>query len=128
MVPAESGWWSDRVSDHFDPDNDPSALLDAIGLPDALGWDVYRLSSGERHRLAIVRALSSRPSVLLLDEPTATLDSAATRLVEAVLTEECARGVAMIVVTHDETQPERLLARRFAMERGRLEPWQEAVA
>ena len=44
------------------------------------------------------------------------------RLVEAVLKEECARGVAMIVVTHDQAQPERLSARRFAMERGKLEP------
>jgi ABC-type iron transport system FetAB ATPase subunit len=128
LVPAESGWWSDRVGDHFDPEEEPRALLDAIGLPDALGWNVSRLSSGERHRLAIVRALADRPAALLLDEPTATLDAAATRLVEAVLREECARGVAMIVVTHDQAQPERLSARRFAMERGRLEPWPEAVS
>ena len=78
MVPSESGWWSDKVSDHFQPGDDPAALLAAVRLPDALGWEVSRLSSGERHRLAIVRALCGAPRALLLDEPTAALDQAAT--------------------------------------------------
>ncbi len=127
MVPAESGWWSDRVSDHFGLSEYTDELLEAIGLPDALNWEVNRLSSRERHRLAIARALSGRPSALLLDEPTATLDPAATKLVEALLTRECARGVAMIVVTHDVEQAKRLSARRFVMERGKLAPFREGA-
>ena len=128
MVPAESGWWSDLVGDHFEPDNDPVALLDAIGLPDALAWKVDRLSSGERHRLAIARAIANRPAAILLDEPTATLDSAATQLVEAVLMQECERGVAMIVVTHDPAQAERLSERHYMMAQGRLTPDQEILS
>lgn len=74
LVPAESGWWSERVADHFTPSNDLTAMLTSIGLPDALDWQVSRLSSGERHRLAIVHALCLSPKALLLDEPTAALD------------------------------------------------------
>jgi ABC-type iron transport system FetAB ATPase subunit len=120
LVPAESGWWTDRVGDHFNTRDDPGALLAAVGLADALDWRVSRLSSGERHRLAIVRALAGQPSVLLLDEPTATLDAAATAQVEAVLMQALAQGIMMIVVTHDAAQPARLSADRYRMAEGRL--------
>jgi len=127
MVPAESGWWTDRVADHFDPGHDIGPMLAAIELPDALGWQVSRLSSGERHRLAIVRALSPRPRAILLDEPTAMLDETATARVEELIGEARERGAAVIVVTHDRIQAKRLAARRFRMERGRLVPETEAA-
>lgn len=124
MVPAESGWWSDRVRDHFEPEGPQPALLEAVGLPEALSWKVSRLSTGERHRLAIIRALALEPEAILLDEPTATLDDAATRHVEALLRQQCARGAALLVVTHEAAQPGRLAARRLRMEAGRLSPLQ----
>ena len=127
LVPAESGWWSDQVADHFEPGAETDALLRAVGLPDALGWTVARLSSGERHRLAIVRALIASPDAILLDEPTASLDEAATTLVEDLVKKKCQRGAAVIVVTHDRAQPERLSARRFLMEDGHLSPSAEDV-
>lgn len=115
LVPAESGWWADSVADHFDPKHDVSDLLTAVGLPDALDWNVSRLSSGERHRLAITRALACKPAVILLDEPTATLDGAATAQVETLIKVQCANGVAVLIVTHDSTQPGRVSARRFTL-------------
>ncbi|GMG82703.1 ATP-binding cassette domain-containing protein [Paralimibaculum aggregatum] len=120
LVPAESGWWADRVCDHFDAESELAGLLEAVELPEALDWYVARLSSGERHRLAIVRALANRPDALLLDEPTATLDEHATGLVEALIRDQCERGVAVLLVTHDEAQPARLSAGRHRVERGRL--------
>lgn len=126
MVPAESGWWSDHVADHFEPGPGLDALLGAVGLPDALGWEVSRLSTGERHRLAVVRALCARPDAILLDEPTATLDAEAAGLVEDLIRAERARGAAVVIVTHDRAQAERLSTRRFRMEAGRLAP-EEAV-
>ena len=121
LVPAESGWWSERVADHFTPSNDLTAMLASIGLPDALDWEVSRLSSGERHRLAIVRALCLSPKALLLDEPTAALDEVATEAVEALIRTQCRQGVAVILVTHDHAQAERLATSRYLMKRGALQ-------
>lgn len=119
MVPAESGWWADRVGAHFAPGGDTAAMLAAIGLPDALDWEVSRLSTGERHRLAIARALLLAPRALLLDEPTAALDRDATAGIEALI---AARGdLPLILVTHDRAQADRLAARRYVMAGGRLE-------
>jgi len=128
LVPAESGWWADRVGAHFDPGFDYSALLELVGLPGALDWDVARLSTGERHRLAMVRALGAAPKALLLDEPTAPLDEAATARIERLIRAQCERGVPVLMVTHDRAQAARLAGRTFQMERGRLSPMPEALA
>lgn len=122
LVPAESGWWADRVSDHM-PEGEARPLIEALGLPaEAAGWDVARLSSGERHRLAIVRALMGAPEYLLLDEPSAALDADATRCLEALLAERRAAGLGLVVVTHDPEQAERLGGTRRTVAAGRLDP------
>lgn len=119
-VPAESGWWTDRVGDHFDRAA-AARLLQQLGLPeDAPDWTVARLSSGERHRLSLVRALCRDPRVLLLDEPTATLDPAATALVEAEIARRLADGVSVLLVTHDPGQAARLGLPERRMVAGRL--------
>ncbi len=126
FVPAESGWWDDRVREHF-PDGGGTessriaALIEALGLdPAALDWEVRRLSTGERHRLAIARALVLDPEVWLFDEPTAALDAEAARRVEAVITQGRDRGAAILLVTHDDAQAARLADRTLTMAAGRL--------
>lgn len=121
LVPAESGWWADRVVEHFETKADLNGLLDAVGLPpDALDWDVARLSTGERHRLAIVRCLALEPDVVLLDEPTAALDGEATKWVETLLRQQLKRGTAILIVTHDPKQAQRIASRVAIMEAGKL--------
>lgn len=120
FVPAESGWWADRVGDHFPPDDKVVRLLAEVGLPDALDWDVSRLSTGERHRLAIARALCGEPQVLLLDEPTAALDEDATAKIEKLIRSRCDNGAAALLVTHDRRQAGRLASRSLTMSGGRF--------
>lgn len=66
------------------------------------------LSGGEQQRLAIARALSLKPELLLLDEPTASLDPASTLAVETLINAAHAEGVAILLVTHDAGQARRL--------------------
>lgn len=108
-VPAESGWWADDVGAHF-PDRDAAAgMLERLGMPrDCFAWPVARLSTGERQRLALVRALILSPRAMLLDEPTSGLDPETTTSVEMLLCEVLANGAAMIVVSHDRDQALRL--------------------
>ena len=82
-VPAAAGWWAETVAEHF---GDLASLTDdlvALGLPPECGaWPVARLSSGERQRLSLLRAVALHSPVLLLDEPTANLDADTSLAVE----------------------------------------------
>lgn len=123
-VPAESGWWTDDVADHFAPEHrsDARVLAERFGLATALlEAKVARLSTGERQRLALVRALVRAAPVLLLDEPTAALDQASIGKVEALLAERLQAGLTLIMVTHDPAQARRLGQRRLRMSAGQLE-------
>ena len=120
-VPAESGWWDDRVGAHFPAGGGNGELIEALGLdPAALGWEVRRLSTGERHRLAIARALVREPEVWLFDEPTAALDAEAAGLVAAVISRGRERGAAILLVTQDGAQAARLADRTLTMADGCL--------
>lgn len=121
LVPAQSGWWAPRVGEHFAPAPDPRPLLASLGLPEALAWQVDRISTGEKQRLALARALQGAPKVLLLDEPTSGLDAQATITVESLIRNTAAKGVAVLIVTHDPAQAARLADRRFVIRAGRLE-------
>jgi ABC-type iron transport system FetAB ATPase subunit len=120
-VATESGWWSKVVGDHFPDPSAATPFLNDMALPpDALTWSVDRLSTGERQRLALLRALVLASPVLLLDEPTSALDREATLKVEALLLRQLTTGTAILLVSHDSHQAERLSARRLAIENGRL--------
>jgi len=120
-VPAEPGWWADRVGDHFDDFSKIVPWATRLGLAEtAAEWPVSRASTGEKARLALLRALAIKPLVLLLDEPTAALDPQSTLAVETLLAEQLADGMAMIWVTHNESQARRVSKRWLRMEAGML--------
>ncbi|MFA7441408.1 MAG: ABC transporter ATP-binding protein [Sphingomonadaceae bacterium] len=120
-VPAESGWWDERVDAHFPDGTDFTTLLPSVGIaPEAAGWPVDRLSTGERQRLALLRALRPANRVLLLDEPTSGLDPASVQMAEEVLRQQLDRGVAILMVTHDPQQAARMASRHFELRDGML--------
>ena len=122
-VAPDSGWWCERVGEHFAPDVDLGHLLPAVGIAaDAALWPVARLSTGERQRIALLRALQPRNRVLLLDEPTSGLDPESIAKVEALLRQRLANGTAILMVTHDPQQARRMASRRFELRDGQLEP------
>jgi ABC-type iron transport system FetAB ATPase subunit len=123
-VSAESGWWADRVIEHFDVNrrSEVAALAARLGLrPDLLDAPVAQLSTGEKQRLSLVRALLPSPPVLLLDEPTGPLDEESVAKVEALLQERKATGTSILLVTHDPNQAERLGDQRYRMVAGHLQ-------
>ncbi len=119
-LPAHGQWWFDRVGEHFaDPDTvDVGALALAADIMD---WDMARCSTGERQRLAILRLLANRPRVLLLDEPTASLDRDNTRRVEALIADyRAAEGAPVVWVSHDREQAKRIADQILVLEHGKL--------
>ena len=121
LLPPESSWWLPLVRDHF-YDGVP-VPLEHIGLSESiLDQPVARLSSGEKQRLALMRLLSNRPRVLLLDEPTANLDPDNTRRIEAVIAEYCREQQAAVIwVSHDRQQAARVADRCFEVTGGVLQ-------
>jgi putative ABC transport system ATP-binding protein len=96
-------------------------LLDAVGLAGYADRDAGDLSGGEAQRVAIARTVVNDPEVILLDEPTASLDSAAEAEVERLLADLLSTGDRTVVlVTHDERQAERLADRVARMRDGRI--------
>jgi ABC-type lipoprotein export system ATPase subunit len=121
LVPAESSWWADTVIEHF-LEPVPGSLAAFSLKEEALGWEVSRLSSGEKQRLAVLRALSHEPRALLVDEPTANLDPDLARQVEAWLRDHARReGLPVVWVAHDRAQIERVADRHYAIRGARLE-------
>jgi len=83
-------------------------LLVAADLTRLVENPARALSGGEQQRLAIARALASQPKTILLDEPTASLDPAATKAIEDLIQKTKDSGVKVIIVTHDCAQAQRL--------------------
>ena len=95
-------------------------LLQQAGLYPQRDRPARLLSGGEQQKLALVRALATEPSVLLLDEPCASIDAASTQQIEDQLLQARKRGVKVILVTHDIGQARRLADDVVFMHHGRL--------
>jgi putative ABC transport system ATP-binding protein len=95
-------------------------LLRSVGLAGYAREDAGHLSGGEAQRVCFARALANEPAVLLLDEPTSSLDEAAKFEVEGVIRKIAGRGVTSILVTHDLRQARRLATRVAQLQAGKL--------
>jgi ABC-type iron transport system FetAB ATPase subunit len=120
-VAADSGWWLDKVGMHFEAPDIAAGYLLRLGFHgDVMSWPVSRLSTGEKQRLALLRAMVQGPSVLLLDKPTSALDPETTSKVESLLHEKISAGITIIMVTHDPAQAKRMSQQRYRMTDGTL--------
>jgi tungstate transport system ATP-binding protein len=95
-------------------------LLDLVGLATLADRPARKLSGGEQQRLALARALAKEPQVLFLDEPTASLDPAATKAVEDVIRAVTARGIKVVMATHHLGEARRLAGDIVLLHRGRI--------
>ena len=95
-------------------------LLNIVGLSGLGERPARRLSGGEQQRLALARALARDPEVLFLDEPTASLDPAATKAIEDVIRAVAARNIKVVMSTHDLGEARRLAGEIVLMHRGRV--------
>lgn len=95
-------------------------LLGRVGLLSLARQPARLLSGGEQQRLALARALARKPEVLLLDEPTASLDPASVQMIEAIVKEARQAGTLIIFVTHDIGQLRRLADDVVFLHRGRV--------
>ncbi len=98
------------------------ALLEEVGLDDRMDHLPGKLSGGERQRVGIARALMAEPSVLLADEPTASLDQErGQKVMELLISEARSRELATVIVSHDPAH-RNLGDRAFVLEAGQLNP------
>lgn len=119
-VAPEAHWWEDTVGDHATGWD--RRMLATLGFDsDVLNWRVSRLSSGEKQRLGLLRALSARPAALLLDEPTANLDPDNTERAEGLIRDYQAQQASPIVwVSHDPGQRARVADQVLEIRAGQL--------
>ncbi|SLN28767.1 ATP-binding cassette domain-containing protein [Ruegeria meonggei] len=95
-------------------------LLAEGGLEGKARQSARSLSGGEAQRLAILRALALNPETLFLDEPTSALDPSATQMIERMVQRASARGVRIVMVTHDIGQARRLATDVVMMQGGHV--------
>jgi tungstate transport system ATP-binding protein len=94
--------------------------LDQVGLGDAALRRASVLSGGERQKMALARALITKPQALFLDEPCANLDGAATREIESLLQQAHRAGTRILLATHDLGQARRLSDDVLFLHRGQI--------
>lgn len=97
------------------------ALLTEVGLEGRSGEDVAHLSGGEAQRVSLARALANEPAVLLLDEPTSSLDAEAKDEIEKLILTVVRRNeLTCVMVSHDLSQAARIAGQIMVMNKGRV--------
>jgi tungstate transport system ATP-binding protein len=109
---AGAGWRTARAQ--------ALAALAQVGLAALAQQPAKTLSGGQQQRLALARARALQPEVLLLDEPTSSLDPAAKRDVETLMAEFAAAGMTLIFSSHNLGQVKRLASRVIYLEHGQI--------
>jgi alpha-D-ribose 1-methylphosphonate 5-triphosphate synthase subunit PhnL len=96
-------------------------MLEDLGLPVEL-WDAFPVtfSGGEQQRINVARAIISRPRLLLIDEPTASLDPRTKDIVIRMILELKKHGTSVLCISHDEYTLERLVDRRLHLQHGEI--------
>ena len=105
---------------YYDDPADPEALIDLVGLRDAVRTYVRRLSGGQAQRLSLACALVGQPEVLFLDEPTAGMDPHARATTWQLVRDLRARGTTILLTTHAMDEAEQLCDRVAIIAAGRL--------
>jgi ABC-2 type transport system ATP-binding protein len=105
---------------YYDHADEPEALLDTVGLRDAAGTAVRRLSGGQVQRLSLACALIGRPEVVFLDEPTAGMDPHARATTWQLVRDLRDRGVTVLLTTHAMDEAEQLCDRVAIITGGKL--------
>lgn len=95
-------------------------LLTLVGLERLAARPARRLSGGEQQRLALARALARRPQVLFLDEPTSSLDPAATKEIEDLVHAISSQGVKVVMTTHDLGEARRIAGEIVLLNKGQM--------
>lgn len=120
LLPAHSHWWFETVAEHL-PEV-ARAALKALGFDNGiLEKPITQLSTGEQQRLALIRLMANEPEVLLLDEPTASLDPENVTRVESLVKQYRLRhNVAVLWVSHNQDQIKRVASRQLTIGHGQL--------
>jgi len=99
---------------------DKNQLLKIVDLLDQKNQPARLLSLGEQQRLSLIRALLLRPRLIMLDEPTANLDPASTKIIEDIIISLKEFGIKIIFVTHNILQAKRLADEVIFFDKGKL--------
>ena len=102
--------------------NKAKEMLEALGLPVEL-WDAFPVtfSGGEQQRINVARAIIAEPRFLLIDEPTASLDTKTKDIVIDLILELKKNGTSVLCISHDEYTLERLVDRRLDLHLGQIQ-------
>jgi len=116
------GFWRSWARRYAQADIDEAfRLLDRLGMAEQANKRADALSGGQRQRVGIARALMQKPTILLVDEPTASLDPKTSRQIMRLICEVCnERGLAAIINIHDVLLAQMFAARIVGLQRGRI--------
>ncbi|ALF48034.1 amino acid ABC transporter ATP-binding protein [Campylobacter concisus] len=115
LAPIKAG-----ILDKVSAEKRADELLRSVGLSDKKFAYPHKLSGGQKQRIAIARSLAMEPEVILFDEPTSALDPEMIGEVLDIMKDVAARGITMLVVTHEMGFARNVANRIFFMDKGKI--------